>query len=118
VPTLIDSPILSGMPLTEMVIQGTLNADGTLELDQKRNLAPGRVLVHLQPALVLPEGDPFFDMLKGIWASREAAGLTPRSVEEVETQRQQLRDDSEQEIAEAIQLQNESIRLSDSGDSL
>ena len=99
------------MSLTETVIEGTLKPDGTLELDQKPNLPPGRVTVRMQPLAVLPEGDPFFDMLKGIWTARAQAGLTPRTVEEVEAQRRQLRDDSEQEILEAGRLQEESRRL-------
>ena len=99
------------MSVTETVIEGTLKPDGTLELDQKPNLSPGRVQVRVQPLAVLPEGDPFFDMLKGIWAVRAQAGLTPRTVEEVEAQRRQLRDDSEQEILEGGRLQEESRRL-------
>ena len=99
------------MSLTETVIEGTLKPDGTLELDQKPNLPPGRVTVRMQPLAVLPEGDPFFDMLKGIWTARAQAGLTPRTVEEVEAQRRQLRDDSEQELLEAGGLQEESRRL-------
>ncbi|HEY1803990.1 MAG TPA: hypothetical protein VGG45_05875 [Terracidiphilus sp.] len=34
------------------VIQGTLKPDGTLELDEKPTLAPGRVHVMLQPASI------------------------------------------------------------------
>ena len=37
------------MALTEAVIEGTLKEDGTLELDGKPNLSPGRVLVVVQP---------------------------------------------------------------------
>ncbi len=98
------------MSLTETVIEGTLKPDGTLELDHKPNLPPGRVTVRMQPSAVLPEGDPFFDMLKGIWAARAQAGLTPRTVDEVEEHRRQLRDDSEQEVLEAGRLQEESRR--------
>ena len=99
------------MSLTETVIEGTLKPDGTLELDHKPNLPPGRVTVRMQPLAVLPEGDPFFDMLTGIWAARALAGLTPRTVEDIESQRQQLRDHAEQEILESGRLQEESRRL-------
>ncbi len=95
----------------ETVIEGTLKPDGTLELDEKPNLPPGRVSVRMRPLAVLPDGDPFFEMLKGIWAARAQAGLTPRTVEEIEAQRRQLRDDSEQEVLEAGRLQEESGRL-------
>jgi hypothetical protein len=36
------------MSLNEVVIEGTIAADGTLELSQKPNLAPGRVTVVLK----------------------------------------------------------------------
>lgn len=36
------------MSLQEVVIEGTLKPDGTLELDQRPNLAPGRVTVVLR----------------------------------------------------------------------
>jgi hypothetical protein len=38
------------MSLGEVVLGGTLKPDGTVELDQKPNLAPGRVQVVLRPA--------------------------------------------------------------------
>jgi hypothetical protein len=37
------------MSLNTIVVQGTLKPDGTLELDEKPTLAPGRVHVMLQP---------------------------------------------------------------------
>ena len=42
----------STMSLNIVVIQGTLNPDGNLELDEKPSLAPGRVHVMLQPASI------------------------------------------------------------------
>ena len=98
------------MSRTEAVIEGTLKPDGSLELDRKPDLPPGRVTVRVQSLVALPDGDPFFDLLKGIWAARAEAGLTPRSVEEVEAQRRQVRADSEREVLEAGRLQDESRR--------
>jgi hypothetical protein len=43
------------MSLTEIVVQGTLNPDGTLQLDEKPNLSPGRVTVVLRQE---PEPSP------------------------------------------------------------
>ena len=37
------------MSLSEVVVEGTLKPDGTLELHQKPDLAPGRVRVAMQP---------------------------------------------------------------------
>lgn len=63
------------MSLTENVIEGTLKPDGTLELDQKPNLSPGRVTVVLrqQPQPTPPKED-WFQHLQRIRAGREAAG--------------------------------------------
>jgi hypothetical protein len=63
------------MSLNEFVVQGTLRPDGTLELDQKPDLSPGRVTVVLrqQPQTSPPKGD-WLQHLQGIRAEREAAG--------------------------------------------
>lgn len=47
------------MSLDEIVVAGTLKPDGTLELDQKPNLPPGRVQVVLrqEPEPVTPKED-------------------------------------------------------------
>ncbi len=99
------------MSASVIILQGVVTPDGSLELERQVPLPPGKVQVTIQPVPDLPQGDPFFDMLKGIWAQRAAAGLTPRSVAEVEAQRQQLREETEQEIGEAVRLQEESQRL-------
>ena len=81
------------MNLSEVVVAGTLKPDGTLELDEKPNLAPGRVQVIVQALPALPDGDPFWDMMKSIWAQQEARGHVPRSVEDVEAGRRAMRED-------------------------
>ena len=60
---------------TQAIVQGTLKPDGTLELDQKPNLEPGRVTVVLNR---VPEPtqakENWFQCLQRIRAEREAAG--------------------------------------------
>jgi hypothetical protein len=102
------------MSATHVVVEGTLKPDGSLELDDKLDLPPGRVQLIVQPLPDLPKDDPFWQMMQAIWAAREAAGLTPRDTKEVEGQRRALRDDVDQEIATARRLQEESIGLRDS----
>ena len=62
------------MSLEEVMIHGTLKSDGTLELDQKPNLAPGRVTVVVRqeqkPSQPLKEN--WFQYLQRIRAKREA----------------------------------------------
>lgn len=65
------------MSQTEIVVQGTLNPDGTLELDQKPNLPPGRVTVLLRQEaaqVALPKDDPFWQRMQAIWAIPRSAG--------------------------------------------
>ena len=45
---------------TQAVIEGTLNPDGSLALDHKPDLPPGRVTVRVQSLTELPPGDAFF----------------------------------------------------------
>ena len=63
------------MSQTEYVVQGTLNPDGTLELDQKPNLLPGRVTVVLRQETQSPTPkENWFQHLQRIRAEWEAAG--------------------------------------------
>jgi hypothetical protein len=95
----------------QVVVQGMLKSDGTLELDEKVLMPAGRVLVTVQPVVQPPPDDPFWQMLERIWAGQRARGHVPRSAEEVEAERRALRGEMEQEILEAIRLQEESRRL-------
>jgi hypothetical protein len=94
-----------------VVLQGIVKPDGTLELQEKVPLPPGRVQVIVQPLPDLPVDDPFWQMIRSIWDARNAAGLAPRSPEEVEAERRALREGMEQEIVSTIRLQEESRRL-------
>jgi hypothetical protein len=99
------------MSLGEVVVEGTLKSDGTLELDEKPNLAPGRVQVIVQPLPELPAGDPFWDMMKSIWADQKARGHVPRRVEEVEAERRETREGWARRQEALERLQDESRRF-------
>ncbi len=63
------------MSVTEIVVQGTLNPDGTLQLHEKPNLPPGIVTVILRQAsapTAAQEG--WWPYMQRIRAEREAAG--------------------------------------------
>ncbi len=104
------------MSLNEVVLAGTLKPDGTLELDQKPNLAPGRVQVLLrqESAPELPQGDPFWQMMQDIWDGQKARGHVPRSVEEIEAEQRELRDEWEarQEAIDRLQEECRAARQS------
>jgi hypothetical protein len=102
------------MSLSEVVIEGTLMSDGTLELDEKPNLPAGRVQVVLRQEEEAkkpePLGDAFFQMMEEIWAAQKARGHVPRTMEEVEAERRAMRGQVEDEIDAAIRLQEECRR--------
>ena len=81
------------MSLTETMIEGTIQPDGTLLLDEKPNLSPGRVTVVLrqETAIGTPKDDPFWQRMQAMWDAQDAAGHVPRSVEEIEAERREMR---------------------------
>jgi hypothetical protein len=89
-----------------VVVQGTVNADGTLELAEKLNVPAGRVRVVIEP---LPDasGDSLIQTLEAIWAGQRARGFVPRTVEEIEAERRAFRGEMEEELQAAMRLQEE-----------
>lgn len=94
-----------------MVVQGIIKPDGTLELEEKISLPPGRVQVTVMPLPDLPKDDPFWQMLQGIWAGQKARGHVPRSAQEVEAERRTLREEWEERMRAMEQIQEEARRL-------
>jgi hypothetical protein len=89
------------MSLSEVIIEGTLQPDGTLQLDQKPNVAPGRVKVILQPAQVsAARQGGLVDTIDEIHRGQQARGFSGRSAEEIDAGRRQ----GEAEYEEKIQL--------------
>jgi hypothetical protein len=71
----------------QVVVQGTLRADGTLELDEKPNLPPGRMQVTLQPVQKpAPNGPDWWDVLQQIWENQDARGFKRKSREEMDAE--------------------------------
>lgn len=94
---------------THVIVGGTLRSDGSLELDGKLDLPPGRVQLIVQPLPDLPKDNPFWQMMERIWADREAAGLDPRDVREVAMARKKLRDEMDEEIERAGRLRQDGV---------
>jgi hypothetical protein len=99
------------MSRMQVELTGFLRPDGTLVLDGKPDLPPGRVRVIVEHLVDIPADDPFFQTLQQIWSHRQEAGLVPRAVEDVEAQRRALRTEADNEVAEAGHLQEESRAL-------
>jgi uncharacterized protein YqgV (UPF0045/DUF77 family) len=84
------------MTTNAIEIQGTLREDGTLVLDEKPNLPPGRVMVMVRPAnTVEGEIDDVIAVLTRIHAAQALRGHVPRSVEEIDADLAEMRDDDE-----------------------
>ena len=62
------------MSLTEITVQGTLKPDGTLELDQKPNLSPGRVTVVLRQESEPPTQEGWWPFMQNARKKMEEAG--------------------------------------------
>ncbi|HEY7314673.1 MAG TPA: hypothetical protein VH643_35315 [Gemmataceae bacterium] len=88
-------------------IQGTLQADGTLVLDEKPNLPPGRVRVTVQPSEV--QGD-VIDVLRRIHAEQAARGHVPRSREEIDADIAAMRQEDEERMQAIERLHEECER--------
>jgi hypothetical protein len=92
------------MSLDTIVVQGTLKPDGTLELDTKPALAPGRVQVTLQPVLAgSPPKGGLADTIEEIRLYQQAHGYQARTPEEMardEAERRADEDAYEQRMQE------------------
>src|SRR5688572_28400138 len=95
------------MSASEVVMGGVLKPDGTLELDEKPNLSPGRVTVVLsqEPTISLPSDDPFWQRMRAIWAIPRSAGKPSdggeNTLEEVRRMREEW--DERQQAIERLQ---------------
>ena len=101
--------------------QGALREDGTLVLDEKPNLPPGRVKVILEAAK--PDKSAANDViavLDRIHAAQRERGYVPPSAEEIEAYIREMRDDDErcrmiEQIQEECRLQRERQQQSEAG---
>lgn len=75
-------------------IQGTLREDGTLLLDEKPNLPPGRVKVTVQPVFD-PTQTEIWQFFERLDAERKAQGIPPCSAEEIDNYLATMRDEDE-----------------------
>jgi hypothetical protein len=99
------------------VVEGTVNPDGTLELQEKVHLPAGKVQVTLVPVPELPQDDPFWQLMRAIWAGQKARGHVPRSAQEVEAERRAVRDEWEERMTRITRIQEEAERLRTGGQS-
>src|SRR5205823_10521765 len=94
-----------------IVLHGTLKPDGTLELDEKPNLPPGRVQVAIQTeAPPTPAAQGWWGVLQKIWAEQAATGHRGRTREEIDAEINALRDEWEERMAALEKIHQEAER--------
>lgn len=84
------------MNVQAVTVEGTLQPDGTLQLDQRPNLAPGRVQVVVQPlapAAAAQRG--LVDVMDEIRAGQLARGYHGRSRAETQAEETARRDEDD-----------------------
>jgi hypothetical protein len=98
------------MNTTQIVVEGTVKPDGTLELDGNPTLPPGRVQVTLTPVPEAGAKEDVWTVLERIWAERKARGMSPRSRQEIDAEINALRDELEEHANQVEALQEEAAR--------
>jgi len=93
------------MNAATVVVEGTVQPDGTLEVRQKVNLPAGRVQVTVEPVAEPVQPDRFWTMMESIWAAQLASGRDPRTREEIDAEIKALRDEAEEEMQAVEHLQ-------------
>jgi hypothetical protein len=93
---------------TAIEIQGTLREDGTLQLDQKPNLPPGRVRVIVQAIPDLKQTD-IWQFFERMWAEQRARGHVSRSKEEIDADLEAARQEDEERMQELERIHQECL---------
>ncbi len=102
-----------GLPMetSQVEVQGVLQADGTLVLDERPNLPAGRVTVLVRPLeSAPPKRRPLVGFGVEIWAERKALGLQPRTAEAIDAEINVMRDEWEGHQLALERIQEEARR--------
>lgn len=89
-----------------IIVEATLRPDGSLELHEKLPLLPGRVQLVVQSLPNLPD-DPFWQMMKQMWADQKSRGQVPRTREEIDAELEQLDSEADEEMQATERLQEQ-----------
>ena len=91
------------MPTREVL--GTVRADGTLELDEKLNVPPGRVKVRVEAVPTTPAkpAEGLVEFVERMRREMEAAGHKFRTKEEIDAEIDELRNEWEERLEELDQ---------------
>jgi hypothetical protein len=90
-----------------VVVDGVVKDDGSLEVAEKLRIPAGPVQVTVVPMPDLPADDPFWQRMKNIWSSQRARGQLPRSVQQVEADRERMREEWDERMSRITEIQAE-----------
>jgi hypothetical protein len=90
-------------------IQGTLREDGTLVLDEKPNLPPGRVRVIVEPVPDYEQTE-IWQFFERLWAEQRAKGHVPRTREEIDAELAAARQEDEERMQALERIHEECER--------
>lgn len=82
----------------QVVVNGELKPDGSLELEQTPALPAGRVRVTVESMAEPSRPERFWAMMGAIWADLSANGRTPRTREAIDAEINALRDEADEEL--------------------
>lgn len=94
------------MTANAIEVRGTLREDGTLALDDKPNLPPGRVKVTVEPVPDEKQTD-IWQFFERIWAEQRARGHIPRTREEIDAELEAARQQDEERMQELERIHEE-----------
>jgi hypothetical protein len=86
------------MSLDQITVKGTLKPDGSLELDERPNLPPGRVEVVLRAEAEAVPKEGLWTVLERIAREREELGMQGRTREQIDADITALRDELEDRL--------------------
>ena len=90
------------MAMPNLEVLGTVRADGTLELDEKLNVSPGRVKVRVEavPEAIVKPTEGLVEFVDRVRREMEAAGHKFRTKEEIDAEIEELRNEWEERLDE------------------
>ena len=98
------------MNTAAVVVEGTVQPDGTLDVTQKVVLPAGQVQVTVKPVAEPVQPERFWAMMESICAAQLASGRIARIREEIDAEIEALRNEFEDEIQAVERLQEECRR--------
>ena len=93
------------MTLNSINVQGILREDGTLVLDDKPNLPPGRVKVTVEQVPDYKETE-IWQFFERLWAEQRERGHVPRTREEIDAELETARQEDEERMQEFERISN------------